>query len=33
MAIKQTGDNRDFDAEEFIIDSEADLVDLPINVG
>lgn len=33
MAIKQTNDNRDFDWEEFVIDTEADVADLPTNRG
>ena len=33
MAIKQIGDNRDFDTDEFIIDSESDVQDLPVTSG
>jgi hypothetical protein len=29
MAVKHTNDNRDFEVEEYIIDSEADLPSLP----
>jgi len=34
MAIKHTNDNRDFEVEEYVIDSIADVIDLPTeNIG
>lgn len=34
MAIKHTNDNRDFEVEEYVIDSIADVMDLPTeNIG
>ncbi len=33
MAVKQIGENRDFDTREFMIDSAEDVVNLPTNVG
>ena len=33
MAIKQTNANRDFDVQEYVIDTEADVEDLPTNIG
>lgn len=33
MAVKQLSANRDFDWEEYIIDSSSDVVNLPITCG
>lgn len=33
MAVKQINDNRDFDWEEYIIDTSSDVVDLPTTCG
>lgn len=33
MAVKQLSDDRDFDWEEYVIDSPEDVVDLPTTCG